>query len=100
MIICMLQEQADIFINLTSFEVDMSHKRIKQSDMGEVNFATYLPRHGKGKQFTGLTKALHKLTQKQLYVSVVCSPLRIPHLGTGAYSTGSLTVSQGSRERV
>jgi hypothetical protein len=34
---------------LTSFEVDMSYKRIRQKNMNEVVFATYLHEHGKSR---------------------------------------------------
>ncbi|KAK2793175.1 hypothetical protein FQN52_001823 [Onygenales sp. PD_12] len=47
MIICMLKEQASLLLSLSSFEVDMSYKRLKSSKMNEVVFATYLPQFGK-----------------------------------------------------
>ena len=47
MIICMLREQAEIFVTLDNFEVDMSFKRIKDIQMNEIIFATKLRAHGK-----------------------------------------------------
>jgi hypothetical protein len=49
MIICALIEQLKLLYSLTSFEIDMSFKRVKSSTLNEVVFATFLPRHGKGK---------------------------------------------------
>lgn len=48
MVICAFDEQIKLLASLTSFEVDMSYKRVK-GDFNEVIFATYLPDHGKGK---------------------------------------------------
>ncbi|EYE90406.1 uncharacterized protein EURHEDRAFT_417473 [Aspergillus ruber CBS 135680] len=47
MILCGFKEQIRLLSTLTSFEVDMSYKRIRQKGMNEVVFATYLPEHGK-----------------------------------------------------
>lgn len=49
MILCAFKEQIKLLTTLTSFEVDMSYKRIRQKEMNEVIFATYLPEHGKGR---------------------------------------------------
>ncbi|EAA66773.1 hypothetical protein AN9487.2 [Aspergillus nidulans FGSC A4] len=47
MILCAYKEQIMLLNKLTSFEVDMSYKRIRQKNMNEVVFATYLHEHGK-----------------------------------------------------
>jgi len=47
MIICMFKQQAQIFQILSSCEIDMSFKRIKDKRIKEVVFATYLLEHGK-----------------------------------------------------
>ena len=47
MIICFLQEQAKIFLAQTTFEVDMSFKRIVERNMNEIIFAVWLEEHGK-----------------------------------------------------
>jgi hypothetical protein len=52
MIICLLREQAELLLTLSSFEIDMSYKRIKSKKMNEVVFATYLSQHGKSKHST------------------------------------------------
>jgi hypothetical protein len=49
MIICAFKEQIQVLQKLTSFEVDMSYKRIREKDMNEVVFATYLHSHAKSK---------------------------------------------------
>ena len=49
MIICFFEEQIKILIDLTSFEIDMSFKRIKTKGLNEVVLASYLAEHGKGK---------------------------------------------------
>jgi hypothetical protein len=38
MIVCMFKEQAELLLTLSSFEIDMSYKRIKSSKMNEVVF--------------------------------------------------------------
>lgn len=48
MIICGFDEQIKLLGSLTSFEVDMSYKRVK-GEFNEVIFATFLPEHGKSK---------------------------------------------------
>lgn len=52
MIICFLRDQAELLLSLSSFEIDMSYKRIKFNKMNEVVFATYMTQHGKGKHIT------------------------------------------------
>jgi hypothetical protein len=47
MIIAMFKQQAEIFQILSSCEIDMSFKRIKDKKIKEVVFAAYLPEHGK-----------------------------------------------------
>ena len=49
MILCGFKDQIKLLNTLTSFEVDMSYKRIRQKGMNEVVFATFLPTHGKSK---------------------------------------------------
>jgi hypothetical protein len=49
MIICFYDEQAQILLGLTSFEIDMSFKRIKTKGLNEVVLASYMIEHGKGK---------------------------------------------------
>jgi hypothetical protein len=49
MILCAFKEQIQVLQKLTSFEVDMSYKRIREKDMNEVVFATYLHSHAKSK---------------------------------------------------
>jgi len=52
MILCAFKEQIKLLTTLTSFEVDMSYKRIRQKGMNEVVFATFVPEHGKSKHST------------------------------------------------
>jgi hypothetical protein len=49
MILCAFKEQIQVLNKLTSFEVDMSYKRIREKEMNEAVFATYLHSHGKSK---------------------------------------------------
>jgi hypothetical protein len=49
MIICFFRQQAEILLNLSSFEVDMSFKRIRTNGLNEVAFASYIVEHGKGR---------------------------------------------------
>lgn len=49
MILCAYKEQIMLLSKLNSFEVDMSHKRIRQKNMNEIVFTTYLHEHGKSK---------------------------------------------------
>ena len=49
MIVCFFKQQAEILLDLNSFEVDMSFKRIKMKGLNEVVLAAYLVEHGKGK---------------------------------------------------
>ena len=51
MIICGLKKQFELLQTLSSFEVDMSFKRLKKVGLNEVLFAVYLQPEGKGKQF-------------------------------------------------
>ncbi|EAA67000.1 hypothetical protein AN8575.2 [Aspergillus nidulans FGSC A4] len=43
MVICAYREQIQLLAQLSSFEVDMSYKRIRTKDINEVLFATFLP---------------------------------------------------------
>lgn len=47
MVICFFKEQATIFAELESFEIDMSFKRVKSRDINEVVFATFHPKLNK-----------------------------------------------------
>ncbi|KMP09240.1 hypothetical protein CISG_04911 [Coccidioides immitis RMSCC 3703] len=47
MIICILKDQARLLSELNFFEVDMSYKRLKGSNLNEVVFATFLAQHAK-----------------------------------------------------
>lgn len=49
MIICLLTEQAYLFTKASSYEVDMSYKRVKDKGMKEVVFASFFPEIGRGK---------------------------------------------------
>ena len=49
MIVCFYKQQAKILMELPSFEVDMSFKRMKTKGLNEVALAAYIPEHGKGK---------------------------------------------------
>lgn len=46
MVICFLKEQANLFVQQESFQVDMSFKRIQQRDLNEVIFAGLLRESG------------------------------------------------------
>jgi hypothetical protein len=48
MIFCFFLQQAEILLNLSSFEVDMSFKRVKTKGLNEVVLASYIVEHGKG----------------------------------------------------
>ncbi|ODM21423.1 hypothetical protein SI65_02267 [Aspergillus cristatus] len=43
MILCGFKKQIELLSQLSSFEVDMSYKRIRSKNMNEVLFATFLP---------------------------------------------------------
>jgi hypothetical protein len=47
MILCAFKEQIKLLATLSSFKVDMSYKRVRQKDLNEVVFTTFLPEHGK-----------------------------------------------------
>jgi hypothetical protein len=49
MIICGFKDQLTLLLSLKSFEIDMSYKRVKESGLNEVIFATFLPDHGKSR---------------------------------------------------
>lgn len=49
MILCAFKEQIQLLSQLSSFEVDMSYKRIREKEINEVVFATYLHEHGKSR---------------------------------------------------
>jgi hypothetical protein len=49
MIICMFNGQANLLAEASSYEVDMSYKRVKDKDIKEVVFAAFFPRIGRGK---------------------------------------------------
>jgi hypothetical protein len=51
MVLCGFKEQIELLSQLTSFEVDMSYKRIRSKDMNEVLFATFLPDQCKSKYY-------------------------------------------------
>ena len=48
MVICFFKKQAEILSSLESFEIDMSFKRVRRSNMNEVVFATYSYEQNKG----------------------------------------------------
>ena len=64
MILCAHKEQIELLFTLSSFEVDMSYKRIRSSNLNEVLFATYLPAHGKSKYLL----ITYQLVIKQLLI--------------------------------
>ncbi|THC91582.1 hypothetical protein EYZ11_008950 [Aspergillus tanneri] len=43
MVLCGFKEQIQLLAQLTSFEVDMSYKRLRSKEMNKVLFATFLP---------------------------------------------------------
>ncbi|BCR90626.1 uncharacterized protein ACHE_60512A [Aspergillus chevalieri] len=43
MVLCAFREQIQLLSRLSSFEIDMSYKRIRSKDINEVLFATFLP---------------------------------------------------------
>jgi hypothetical protein len=47
MILCAYPEQIKLLAQLTSFEVIMSYKQMREKKMNEVLFTTYLYAHGK-----------------------------------------------------
>jgi hypothetical protein len=47
MIILFLKEQAELLLSQTSFEVDMSFKRIRQQEINEIILANFLSNDGK-----------------------------------------------------
>ena len=49
MIICLFTEQAHLLTKASSYEVDMSYKRVKDKDMKEVVFASFFPEIGRSK---------------------------------------------------
>ncbi|KAG2000771.1 hypothetical protein GB937_010853, partial [Aspergillus fischeri] len=69
MILCAFKEQIQVLRKLTSFEVDMSYKRIREKGMNEVVFVTYLYSHGK-KGYYLLFKRAFTLIQKATGQSV------------------------------
>lgn len=48
MAICFFKESISVLATLSSFEVDMTFKRVKDSDINEVVFAAFLPTINKG----------------------------------------------------
>jgi hypothetical protein len=49
MVFCGYKSQIQLLARLQSFEVDMSYKRLRNKEMNEVIFATFLPDQAKGK---------------------------------------------------
>jgi hypothetical protein len=49
MVFCAYKSQVELLTQLSSFEVDMSYKRIRNKNMNEVLFATFLPDQAKSK---------------------------------------------------
>jgi hypothetical protein len=49
MVICAYKEQVQLLAQLSSFEVDMSYKRVRSKDINEVLFATFVPDQCKSK---------------------------------------------------
>lgn len=49
MVLCGYNKQIKLLAGLSSFEVDMSFKRIRSKDMNKVLFATFLPDQCKSK---------------------------------------------------
>lgn len=64
MVICFTKIQAQILLELESFEVDMSYKRIKARDINEVVFATFHPKLNKSmySALTGLDPFTNRLS--------------------------------------
>lgn len=50
MIICFYTDGAHILLEQSDIEVDMSFKRIRQSDLNEILFAKFLESHDRGMQ--------------------------------------------------
>lgn len=51
MVLCGFKEQIQLLSQLTSFEVDISYKRIRSKEMNEVLFTTFLPDQCKSKYY-------------------------------------------------
>jgi hypothetical protein len=51
MVLCAFKEQIQLLSQLSSFEVDMSYKRIRSKDINKVLFATFLPDQCKSKYY-------------------------------------------------
>jgi hypothetical protein len=49
MVFCAYTKQIELLAKLSSFEVDMSYKRIRSKNMNEVLFATFLPESSRSK---------------------------------------------------
>lgn len=49
LIICAFQKQLELLSQQSSFQVDMSFKRLRSKHLNEVVFATFLPDQHKGK---------------------------------------------------
>jgi hypothetical protein len=73
MILCAYKEQIMLLSKLNSFEVDMSYKRIRQKNINEVVFATYLHEHGKGRYF--ITSS--QLFGNHLQIALVITLMRV-----------------------
>jgi hypothetical protein len=94
MVLCAYKEQIQLLAKLSSFEVDMSFKRIRSKDMNEVLFATFLPDQSKIitllRVFTNLDSAegyyllfkrVFTMIQKVLHQPVLFDPIH----GSGIY---------------
>jgi len=49
MAVCFYTEAAKVLLKRDSFEIDMTFKRVKASEINEVVFAAFLPELNKGK---------------------------------------------------
>jgi hypothetical protein len=49
LVVCLFKRQAQILFELTSFEVDMAFKRVRDGDINEIVFASFLPELNKSK---------------------------------------------------
>ena len=54
MAVCFYTEAAKVLLKLDSFEIDMTFKRVKASEINEVVFAAFLPELNKGKTLNPL----------------------------------------------
>jgi len=66
-IICFLKKQAQLFHSQTTFEVDMSFKRIQEKGINEIIFAIWLEEHGKIFTLAQVITNSERMRNYQLY---------------------------------